>query len=250
MSKLKSYFMARQYKESVVDHALAKALNTPREELLRVKDKTQDDSLIAITTYGDKNFNVRQSLRRHEAILLTHPDLRSLIEDGIKVAYRQPPNLRSILVRSRFCTNPTPPPVWGNFKCPKSCTTCTYMDPQTHFRSTRTSKRYKIRGHQDCESSNVIYLITCERCGIQYVGETRNQLKTRINNHRADIRNEDIYKPVSRHFSDNTHAITDMRVIVIERHNAWDNVQRRVAEATWILELQTLNPLGLNIKER
>ena len=33
----------------------------------------------------------------------------------------------------------------------------------------------------DCASDNVVYLITCKKCGIQYVGETSRNLRRRFN---------------------------------------------------------------------
>ena len=35
----------------------------------------------------------------------------------------------------------------------------------------------------DCSSINVIYQITCTKCGIQYVGKTSQTLRSRMNNH-------------------------------------------------------------------
>ena len=123
------------------------------------------------------------------------------------------------------------------------------MEETTHYRSTTTSKLYKIKGHHTCNSTNLVYLITCDRCGLQYIGETGQQLKARFAGHRSDIRREDEYKPVSRHFSHATHDIEDVHVIVLERNNSWNNVTRRIAETTLIMELQTQQPAGLNIKE-
>ena len=50
------------------------------------------------------------------------------------------------------------------------------------FNSTVTNRHYKIINLTPtpltCSSNNIIYLISCKRCGIQYVGETRdNEVK-------------------------------------------------------------------------
>ena len=39
-----------------------------------------------------------------------------------------------------------------------------------------------------CDSRHVVYLISCRQCGFQYVGETSQLLRCRINQHRACIR--------------------------------------------------------------
>ena len=40
----------------------------------------------------------------------------------------------------------------------------------------------------NCETKNVVYLISCKRCGIQYVGKTSQTLRSRINNHRNRLK--------------------------------------------------------------
>ena len=46
---------------------------------------------------------------------------------------------------------------------------------------------YKIREvlHLDCNSENVIYLITCKKCKKQYVGSCITRFCTRFNNYRS-----------------------------------------------------------------
>ena len=34
----------------------------------------------------------------------------------------------------------------------------------------------------NCGTKNVIYLISCKKCGVQYVGETSQTLRGRFNN--------------------------------------------------------------------
>ena len=46
-------------------------------------------------------------------------------------------------------------------------------------------KSFKI---SNCNSRNLIYLIHCDSCGAQYVGETGRTLRERFNGHRADVR--------------------------------------------------------------
>ena len=66
------------------------------------------------------------------------------------------------------------------------------MFSQKIFRSNVTHKTYNVLFANetvlDCGSENIIYLITCTRCGIQYVGETVNTLRFRMNAHRQSIK--------------------------------------------------------------
>ena len=62
--------------------------------------------------------------------------------------------------------------------CGNNCYTCPILNISNIFTSTLTNLKYhSMNFDQDyeflsCHSTNVIYLLTCNRCSIQYVGET------------------------------------------------------------------------------
>ena len=65
---------------------------------------------------------------------------------------------------------------------------------------TVTGKSYFIRGQLNCESINVIYLITCSKCLEQYVGSAV-KFKTRFHIHEYDIKSENERCGSARHFN-------------------------------------------------
>jgi tripartite motif-containing protein 2/3 len=73
----------------------------------------------------------------------------------------------------------------------KRCKTCVDNAFKPRFESTVTKKKYLVHNHTPnsltCASKNVIYLVSCTRCGIQYVGETSLMLRQRMNGHRYTI---------------------------------------------------------------
>ena len=66
-------------------------------------------------------------------------------------------------------------------------------------------------------SEDVIYMVQCNRCNLQYIGETKRQLKDRFNEYRRAVDKTSIKsKPttVSEHFlSHSNHSYTDMQLI-------------------------------------
>ena len=122
-----------------------------------------------------------------------------------------------------------------------------------NFNSTVTGRKYQIINHTSnpltCSSKNIIYLITCSRCGIQYVGETSQKLNLRMNNHRTAIRKEK-NTLIVEHFMDNGGCdISHLIVQPIEQISctSTDAKSLRLARETfWIKELRTLTPYGLN----
>ena len=52
---------------------------------------------------------------------------------------------------------------------------------------TATSEQRKIIDHLSCKSKNLIYLIQCNKCKFQYIGETKRQLNERFGEHCRSI---------------------------------------------------------------
>ena len=52
-----------------------------------------------------------------------------------------------------------------------SCDICKhYLVAEKKFASKVTGKTYFIKGDLSCNSKNVIYLITCDKCKYEYIG--------------------------------------------------------------------------------
>ena len=66
-----------------------------------------------------------------------------------------------------------------------------------------------------CETKSVIYLISCKLCGVQYIGETSQPLRKRMNNHRSRLNDLcDLY--IYKHFSSDGHSLEDLCVTPLE----------------------------------
>ena len=75
-------------------------------------------------------------------------------------------------------------------KCNSSgCKTCNCLITSKIFYSNHSKRSYKVVNHTgedlSCKSSNIVYLLTCGGCNIQYVGETSQPLHLRLNGHRT-----------------------------------------------------------------
>ena len=63
-----------------------------------------------------------------------------------------------------------------------------------------TNKKYHIKNDFDCNSMNVIYLISCTNCNEQYVGSAID-FKKRFRIHKSDINTKKDRCGVARHFN-------------------------------------------------
>ena len=97
-------------------------------------------------------------------------------------------------------------------------------------------------------------MIQCNRCNLQYIGETKRRLKDRFNEHRRTIDNPNTKsKPTTaaEHFlSSPNHTANDMQLIPIEKIFSNQDSIRKAKEAFFLISKgRTLVPHGLNIRE-
>ena len=145
--------------------------------------------------------------------------MKKVIPNPLKVVFRQAPNLKQRLVKSSFKALPftnredVEEEIAGCYRylhgrMGRPCVTCPRISESTHFSSTYTQQRYKMRHRLSCKSSFVVYLITCMKphnnqtgvCGSQYIGSTTVTMALRHAGHRTEIKNQS--SPFGQHFHD------------------------------------------------
>ena len=147
-------------------------------------------------------------------------------------------------------------------KCKLKCLNDDRVIQSNHFKSSYNNRNYVIKTNEilNCKSLNIIYLITCKICKLQYVGETQRSFEIRIREHLDKIRKGDKSQYVYAHFQDDEeHCHTPLEDLIqfqiIEKIYSDDSNditnhemrQRRIQrELYWISKLGTTYPLGLN----
>ena len=89
------------------------------------------------------------------------------------------------------------------------CKFCPLLNKTGTIICTTTKKMHPSMKNISCRNSNLIYAITCKRCGLQYVGQTMLQLGDRFTGHFGDINNSRQEKTIGRHFSQHGHQGVD-----------------------------------------
>ena len=95
----------------------------------------------------------------------------------------------------------------------------------------------------------MVYLITCQSCDKQYVGETTQPLHKRVNGHRSDVKAKSstfLYQ----HFNQPGHDFSNASIQIIDfvDSNISSDIKNdlKLLEDDWIDKLGTAFPLGLN----
>ena len=151
------------------------------------------------------------------------------------VAYRVPPNLRVKLIRSKL------PPIQtrqkrqinGMKKC-LNCPICPFVSEGKVVKATVTSATVDINSPVTCQTTNIIYCITCNKCRQQYIGTSERSLQKRFSEHRDYVKNEHLNKATGWHFNKKGHSVSDMKVTILEKVYSPDEALRLERENHYI----------------
>jgi hypothetical protein len=258
---LKRAYVERGYPPTELDRIILETRNLDRKSLLQIKKRpNNEDSLVCTIPYNLKDIPARKIILKYWHILQESPTVGHLFQKIPTFGYYRPKNFKELLCRAKI-TYPTQPQSLEATRlaletdlCDRlNCRDCKLLDFRTHFKSTVTKIRYKkcLEAQKaDCETLSLIYLITCEKCNLQYVGETKRTAVIRLKEHRYDTKSgKDT--PVAKHFRQPGHVFEKARIEVIDVIKSNPDCQvtenRRISREThWIITLKTLSPLGIN----
>lgn len=127
----------------------------------------------------------------------------------------------------------------------KLCGCCRHLLVTSNFHNTEKTTFFDITSHFNCNSKDLIYVISCTKCNKLYVGQTSKMLKERLNNHRSDIRlNKNT--AVSKHFNDIGHDLLNLKITPIFSLIGLSLHERLTIEYSYMKSLNTFYPTGLN----
>ena len=150
-------------------------------------------------------------------------------------AYRRNTNLADILVNSKL--RPMAPQTRKLI--------CKYFDQKKWVFNRSTKQVFQVSQQLTPITHNCIYLIYCAKCSKQYVGQTKNALRTRVYQHTHNIKNKiEKRRHVVQHFL--THGLEAFRVTGLQSDPFWSLCDRLKFERLWIMRLDTKFPRGLN----
>ena len=101
------------------------------------------------------------------------------------------------------------------------CRTCPYLEECDFFMSKITNIKFqpvlKSCISLNCMTENVVYLISCKLCDLQYIGETKNNIQKHFMGHRSLINSGKSNQLVHNHFNKENHDLSNCLVIPIEK---------------------------------
>ena len=118
----------------------------------------------------------------------------------------------------------------GSFKCgSKRCEVCLNVNKTSTFSSTVTGETYIINHKFNCNGKCLVYLLTCNWCKKQYVGQTVDEFHFRWNNYKSNCRKHQrgetcMQQHLYEHFCSSNHncLISDVSVTFIDETDPCD----------------------------
>ena len=248
--ELQSLFIDNGYPAKIVNEGINEARNISRVEALNVKEKIDNNKVVFVLDHNPSNPPIK------EWLLLAHPQLA--LSDRMKeatpfppiIGKRNPKNLKHLIMPSKL------PKIRHNLDQDKGIKKCTYkkcvicinhLVTNNKVKSFYNKKSFNIKETMSCESTNIIYIMWCNKCQIQYVGETVNSLKSRFYQHRSNIKKQaGNCTNIINHFNITNHSLNDLKCMPLEIIRNKSNTVRKEREKHWVRVLETRFPKGLN----
>ena len=243
----KRYLLKCGYTSENIDRKFLKAAKLKKEKTIAPEKQkppeTSSREYYFVTDYDPEFPNIRKYLKKHRHILDKDPECRVLFPKGsLKVTERKrAKNFKELLAPSMFKRKGTETREReildgkGCYKCGKCGTNnkgrkrasgvvnCGVLSEGNKFSSNSTGEEFNIRQNINCSSTNIIYLITCKRCGMQGEGKA-TKFNKRISNYITQIEKKIEACCTNKHFfQTEEHSLEDFS----------NNGDCQIGKSTW-----------------
>ena len=186
---LTKFLVYRGYREKFVHDQINRARLLYRQELFAPRPMATNNRIPLVVTYHPSLSNIGGILRELHPFLHYSERCKQAIKDVPMMAFRRLKSLQDYLVCAKL--RPlvqNPGGNQGTHKCTSNrCYVCNYLAVGDSFSSHVTGTSYTVNHRLDCNLRNVVYLINCKVCGLQYVGSTTTKFRLRFNNHKSRL---------------------------------------------------------------
>ena len=253
--------MDQGYPKDLVSNGFSKAAKIPKTDLLKPKAKDSKKIFPFVLTFNPNLPSINGVISKHFHLLQSSPKFNELFPpNSIISSFRRPKNLKEILAPSKRRNHQqhsttTISSLPGCFRCNKlRCDLCkNFLVNSKTFSSAQTDKIYQVRQRLSCNSTNVIYLVHCIKCNLQYVGSTTTEFKVRFRNHKSAMKTNKKTCEVAIHFNRSPHILSDFTFQCIDQiqiNTSQDTKKLLITkEAYWSAQLFSLAPFGLNKRQ-
>ena len=246
-NELKELLLNRDYKSSLIDAAIDKARKIPRLEAIKYKPPQPTNRRpVFVVPYDPRLPPLNEITKKHwRSMKKQDPYLSEVFPEPPLIAYKRQKNIKDYMIRAKVAPESITRPkrlITGMKNCGKQCAACPFINKRKFI--SGKSIKWKLNKQMDCNTSNIVYIIECDKCNERYIGETKRKMKERLDEHRRDIRNE-TKNAIGDHFNLPGHSEANINITSIEKVKSNDTNYRKEREQFFIRLFNTFYK-GLN----
>ena len=244
LDELKQLLLDRNYKVNIINSAITKAKQIPRKQALEKVNTNTKNTVkrpVFAVMYDPRLPALPAIMKKHWRTMVENdPHLKEAFPLPPLVAYKRPQNVRDKLIRAKIpqTEKRLKRNIGGMKKC-GNCPICPFIKEGKTIQSTASKFKIDVNKPVNCQSRNILYCIQCDKCRIQYIGESERTLQERFSEHKGYAQNNNKKKSTGEHFSQQGHKISDMKVTVIEKIFSSDPAIRKEREKFYIMKMNT-----------
>ena len=251
LSELKQMLLGRDYRPGVINSAIERAKLIPRTKALEKIKKKPTDRVTFVMDFAPQLPSISGIIQSGWRVMARDPLMKKVFPEPPMVAWRRPKSIRDKLIKTKVPVatgRRSNRDIRGMKRCNKpSCAICPYVKTGQFIRSTNTGKIVTLTSSFSCETSGIVYIIHCQKCFMEYIGQTGRTLAKRFSEHMGYVRNK-LNEPTGKHFNLVGHSISDMEITILEKVHSQSRATREVRESYFIQEFQS-ELLGINEKK-
>ena len=192
-----------------------------------------------------------KSINKNLFLLYMNNEVKEVFTPKPTISFRSVSKKSSYLVRAKLYPEEK---TKGSLDCgSKRSKVCLNVNETSTFASTVTSETYIIKYKFNCNDKCLVYLLTCDCCQKQYVGQTVDEFRFRWNSYKSNCRKHQrgetcMQQHLYEHFCSCNHNcfICDVSVTFIDKTDPSDPLKR---EDYWRSTLKIMALFGLNVEE-
>ena len=136
-------------------------------------------------TYNPNKPNVFPIMKQSFDNFQYSKTMSNVFQGNKLISMSQAPNRGRLLYRSKFESQHKN---CGVKNCAKNCVSSPYLLEASLYQFKGVNKTFFLKNSFNCESSNLIYAVICQRCKDEYVEEAGCLVKEQINIYRQHTR--------------------------------------------------------------
>ena len=167
MENLKSNLSKYNYPVLLIKQGFQKAFSVPQKDLRKPKKLSNKNILPFITIFNPNNHNIYSTIKSLVNCLKNN-SISSFHNIKLVQSKHQPPNLKRLLTKAEYGEVLPGTNNCNDKRC--ECGNCLLINDHCTFKNIQNT--FKLKNCFTCDSFNFIYVVICDKCKEEYIGET------------------------------------------------------------------------------